>query len=112
MAKEPGVNPGIVLFPEDIERIQRCVRAERRWPVIYALSRYTLTGERPTEEELGEGGLVAFEFIFEKVEKAQQNYRENAEKRRAAAEARWRKQGADGDVPGPAGNYNCHTPIE
>lgn len=87
MAKDKA--PGIILYPEDIERIKRSVKPEYQFAVIYALAQFATTGELPTEAELGEGGIVAFEFIFDKVSDALQKYHETSEKRKAAVNTRW-----------------------
>lgn len=87
MAKDK--TPGIILYPEDIERIKRSVKPEYQFAVIYALAQFATTGELPTEAELGEGGMVAFEFIFDKVSEALQKYQETSEKRKSAVNARW-----------------------
>lgn len=102
MAKSKSV--GIVIFPEDIERIKRCVKPKYQFAVILALSQYAVDGTMPTEEELGEGGMVAFEFIFDKVADALQTYHENSEKRKAAANARWN---ADECKPMQADAHEC-----
>ena len=80
---------GIIIYPEDIARIKRCVKPEYQFAVIWALSQYATDGTLPTEAELGEGGMVAFEFIVEKVRDALETYKANSEKRKAAANARW-----------------------
>lgn len=87
MAREKSF--GIIIFPEDMARIKRCVKPEYQFAVVWALSQYATDGILPTEEELGEGGMVAFEFIVEKVRDALETYRANSEKRKAAANARW-----------------------
>ena len=84
---------GIILYPEDIDRIRRSVKPQYQFAVIFALSRYAATGELPTEAELGEGGMVAFEFVRDKIDAALESYRTNSEKRRAAASARWDANG-------------------
>lgn len=83
--------PGIILYPEDIERIKKSVKPQYQFAVIYALSVLATTGEYPTEEQLGEGGMVAFSFIADKVSDALQKYRETSEKRKEAASKRWDK---------------------
>lgn len=80
---------GIIIYLEDIARIKRCVKPEYQFAVIWALSQYATDGILPTEAELGEGGMVAFEFIVEKVRDALETYKANSEKRKAAANARW-----------------------
>ena len=84
---------GIILYPEDIDRIRRSVKPQYQFAVIFSLSRYAATGELPTEAELGEGGMVAFEFVRDKIDAALESYRTNSEKRRAAASARWDANG-------------------
>lgn len=86
---------GIILYPEDIIRIQRSVKPQYQFAVIYALSRYAMDGTLPTEEELGEGGMVAFEFVFDKVRDALEAYKATSEKRRNAAIARWNANDAN-----------------
>lgn len=93
MAKDK--TPGIVLFHEDIQRIKRSVRPEYQFAVILALSNFATTGEMPTIDDLGEGGMVAFEFIFDKVADALQKYQETSEKRKAAVNARWSTNESD-----------------
>ena len=87
MAKEKSV--GIIIYPEDMARIKKCVKPEYQFAVVWALSQYATDGILPTEAELGEGGMVAFEFIVEKVRDALETYKANSEKRKAAANARW-----------------------
>lgn len=93
MAKEKSA--GIILYPEDIQRIKRSVKPQYQFAVIYALSQYALTGELPTEEELGEGGMVAFDFIFDKVAGALDNFHKTQQKRQEAAQKRWSKDESD-----------------
>lgn len=93
MAKDK--TPGIVLFPEDIQRIKRSVRPEYQFAVILALANFATTGELPTIDDLGEGGMVAFEFIYDKVADALQKYQETSEKRKAAVNARWNTNESD-----------------
>lgn len=90
MAKDK--TPGIILYPEDIERIKRSVKPEHQFDVIYALAQFATTGELPTEADLGEGGMVAFEFIFDKVNEGLEKFRQNQQQRKDAVSARWQKE--------------------
>lgn len=90
MAKDK--TPGIILYPEDIERIKRSVKPEHQFDVIYALAQFATTGELPTEADLGEGGMVAFEFIFDKVNEGLEKFRQNQQQRKDAIAARWQKE--------------------
>lgn len=90
MAKDK--TPGIILYPEDIERIKRCVKPEHQFDVIYALAQFATSGELPTEADLGEGGMVAFEFIFDKVNEGLEKFRQNQQQRKDAVAARWQKE--------------------
>lgn len=82
---------GIIIFPEDIARIKRCVKPEYQFAVIYALSQYATDGVLPTVDELGEGGMVAFEFIFDKVRDALETYEKGRQQRQEAIRKRWEK---------------------
>ncbi len=87
MAREK--NAGIIIYPEDIARIRRSVKPQYQFAVIWALAQYATDGTMPTEEELGEGGMVAFEFIFEKVQSALENYERGRQQRQEAIRKRW-----------------------
>ena len=82
---------GIILYPEDIARIKRCVKPQYQFAVIWALSQYATEGVLPTEEDLGEGGMVAFEFVFEKVRDALEAYKKGQQQRQDAIRKRWSK---------------------
>lgn len=87
MAKE--TTPGIILYPEDIYRIKRCVKPQYQFAVIYALAQYATDGVMPTIDDLGEGGMVAFEFIFDKVRIALDSYEKGRKQRQDAIRKRW-----------------------
>ena len=80
---------GVILFPEDVARIGRCVKPQYQFAVISALSRYAATGELPTEAELGEGGMVAFEFVRDKIDAALASYDKGRKQRQDAVRKRW-----------------------
>ena len=101
-AKKKGV--GITLYPDDIERIRQSVKPQNQFAVILALSRYVTDGIMPSEDELGESGMVAFAFIFEKVDGALRRDRAKSEKRKQAAEARWEKTRDAGEA------VSCEAP--
>ena len=87
MAKE--TTPGIILYPEDINRIKRCVKPQYQFAVIYALAQYATDGVMPTIDDLGEGGMVAFEFVFDKVRSALDSYEKGRKQRQDAIRKRW-----------------------
>ncbi len=83
------MNPKSFLFVGAWMEPLKALPLEQRWNVIEAIVEYSLTGELTKHLELME--TIAFGFIRNEIDRMQSKRTEVGEKRREAANARWKK---------------------
>lgn len=98
--KESSSKQGFLLYHEDILLLAGAMTPDQLGRLVLALNAFSMTGERP---ELDADIAGVFALISAKIKKQEAQYEKTTQQRKAAIEARWKKN--DAEVPKDGTSY-------